>query len=482
MRDSLLQTTPTALLIGGEWKPAISGAAFAVHDPADGETLAVIADAAPADALAALTAAHSAFPAWSATAPRIRSELMRACFEAIVRETEEFALLMTLEMGKPLAESRAEVVYSAEFFRWFAEEAARIGGRYATAPAGNGHFVVRHEAVGPVLAITPWNFPLAMGARKIAPALAAGCTMVIKPAEDTPLSMLRLAELMQRCGLPAGVLNVITTSQPAPVTAALLADPRLRKLTFTGSTAVGKMLQRASADNMLRTSMELGGNAPFLVFDDCVLQDALNGAMLAKMRNMGQACVAANRFLVQRDIAPAFCAALRDRLAQQKLGSGTDPGTTVGPLINERQRRTTHALVEDAIACGAHVAYRSADVPTTGSFYPVTLLTDVPLSARILKEEVFGPVAAVTVFDTEDEAIALANDTEYGLAAYVYTADLARSWRVAAALRTGMVGINRGIISDAAAPFGGVKSSGLGREGGSEGIYEYLDTKYIALP
>jgi succinate-semialdehyde dehydrogenase/glutarate-semialdehyde dehydrogenase len=411
----------------------------------------------------------------------VRSEVLRRCFEMLKSEAEGFALLITLEMGKPLAESRGAVAYAAEFFRWFAEEAPRIQGRYAQAPSGNGQFVVKHQPIGPVLAVTPWNFPLAMGARKIAPALAAGCTIIVKPAEDTPLTMLRLADLMKRAGVPDGVVNVISTSQPAEICEALTNDSRLRKVTFTGSTAVGRLLVRSSAKHLLRTSMELGGNAPFIVFADCDMEAAVKGAVLAKMRNNGEACTAVNRFYVQEPILKEFSERLADHLAQMKMGRGTEEGVEVGPLINEAQWDTTHALVQDAIERGATVVTRTTELPKEGWFYPVTVLLNIPSDARILREEVFGPVAAIRSFASEEEAIAAANNTEYGLISYIFTRDIDRAWRVASALESGMVGINRGIISDPAAPFGGVKASGFGREGGSEGIHEYLSPKYIAF-
>ncbi len=479
--EELIRTVPTELFLGGEWVAAENGATFPVHDPATGDILTDVADASPADAVRALDAAVAAQHEWAATAPRERGELLRSVFARITERAEDFALLMTLEMGKALPESRAEAKYGAEFFRWFAEEAVRISGRYTHAPAGNGRILVTKQAVGPCLAITPWNFPLAMGTRKIGPALAAGCTILMKPASETPLTMLLLAQLFAEAGLPKGVLSVLPTSRAGAVTGPLIDDPRLRKLTFTGSTEVGRTLSERAGKAMLRTSMELGGNAPFLVFDDADLDAAVEGALAAKLRNGGEACTAANRFHVANPVREEFVKKLTERMAQYRLGPGTDPGTTLGPLINAGQRETVGTLVQDAVAAGASVRL-GGDVPDgRGWFYPATVLDGVTADARILREEVFGPVAAVTGFDTEQEAIDAANATEYGLAAYIYTQNLDRALRVSEALESGMVGVNRGVISDVAAPFGGVKASGLGREGGSEGIEEYLETKYIAL-
>ncbi|NNH70189.1 NAD-dependent succinate-semialdehyde dehydrogenase [Nocardia uniformis] len=479
--SELLQSVPTQLWIGGP-VDATGGATFPVHNPATGEVLANIADATPDDAIRALDAAAAAQADWAATPARERGEILRSVFEAITARAEDFALLMTLEMGKALQESRNEVKYGAEFFRWFSEEAARIHGRYQTAPGGTGRIMVHKQPVGPCLAITPWNFPLAMGTRKIGPALAAGCTMIVKPAGETPLTMLLLAELCHEAGLPDGVLSVITTSRSSAVTAPLLNDPRLRKLTFTGSTPVGKKLVEQSAHGLLRTSMELGGNAPFVVFDDADIDAAVQGAVLAKLRNGGEACTAANRFHVQNSVRQEFTEKLVAAMAEYKLGPGTDPSNTLGPLINENQLDTVTDLVDDALAAGANAALGGKAPGGPGWFYPATVLTDVPPQARILREEVFGPVAPIIGFDTEEEGLAAANDTEFGLVAYLYTRDLNRALRVAEGLETGMVGVNRGVISDPAAPFGGVKQSGFGREGGYEGIDEYLSTKYIALP
>ncbi|MDV2476578.1 NAD-dependent succinate-semialdehyde dehydrogenase [Rhodococcus zopfii] len=476
-----LRTVPTDLFLGGEWVAAENNATFPVHDPATGEILTEVADASPADAARALDAAVAAGAEWAATAPRERGEVLRAAFEALTARADDFALLMTLEMGKALPESRAEVRYGAEFFRWFSEEAVRIAGRYTHSPAGSGRIVVTKQPVGPCLAITPWNFPLAMGTRKIGPALAAGCTMLVKPASATPLTMLLLARVLEDAGLPKGVLSVLPTSRAGAVTGPLLDDPRLRKLTFTGSTSVGRALAEKAGRAMLRTSMELGGNAPFLVFDDADLDAAVDGALAAKLRNGGEACTAANRFHVANSVREEFVAKLTEKMAAYRLGPGTDPATTLGPLIDAGQKDTVTTLVGDAVANGAQLRLGGKAPDGPGWFYPATVLDDVPSSARILTEEVFGPVAAVAGFDTEDEAIAAANATEYGLAAYMYTRSLDRALRVSEAIESGMVGVNRGVISDVAAPFGGIKASGIGREGGSEGIEEYFETKYIAF-
>jgi succinate-semialdehyde dehydrogenase / glutarate-semialdehyde dehydrogenase len=475
----LLSSIPTGLWIGGEERQASN--TFEVLNPATDEALISIADAGPADGIAALDAAAAVQADWAATPPRERGEILRSVFEAITNRAEEFATLMTLEMGKVLAESMGEVKYGAEFFRWFAEEAVRIGGRYTKAPAGTGRIIVTKSAVGPCLAITPWNFPLAMGTRKIGPAMAAGCTMIIKPAQETPLTMLLLAKLMDEAGLPKGVLSILPTSKPGDLTTALIDDGRLRKLTFTGSTGVGKALAKQSSDQLLRLSLELGGNAPFIVFDDADVDAAVDGAILAKMRNGGEACTASNRFHVANAVRAEFTEKLVKRMSEFTLGNGLDKSATLGPLVNAKQVKSVEDLVSDAVSKGATVAIGGVAPDGPGHFYPATVLDGVPANARIFKEEVFGPVAPIIGFDTEEEGIAAANDTEYGLAAYIYTQGLDRALRVAEAIEAGMVGVNRGVISDPAAPFGGVKQSGFGREGGSEGIEEYLDTKYIAL-
>jgi len=477
--SALLASVPAGLWIGGEEREGKS--TFDVLDPSDDTVLIAVADATAEDATAALDAACAVQAEWAGTAARKRGEILRSVFEAITERADDIAALMTLEMGKVVAESKGEVTYGAEFFRWFAEEAVRIGGRFTPSPAGNGRIIVTKQAVGPCYAITPWNFPLAMGTRKMGPAFAAGCTMIVKPAQETPLTMLLLAKLMDEAGLPKGVLSVLPTSSPGPVSEALINDGRLRKLTFTGSTGVGKALVKQSADKLLRTSMELGGNAPFVVFDDADIDAAVDGAVLAKMRNGGEACTAANRFHVANAVREEFTEKFVKRMSEFTLGKGLDEKATLGPLINAKQVATVTELVSDAVSRGATVAVGGVAPGGPGNFYPATVLTDVPADARILKEEVFGPVAPIAGFETEDEGVAAANNTEYGLAAYVYTQSLDRALRVAEGIESGMVGVNRGVISDAAAPFGGMKESGFGREGGTEGIEEYLDTKYIAL-
>ncbi|TNC22721.1 NAD-dependent succinate-semialdehyde dehydrogenase [Amycolatopsis alkalitolerans] len=469
------------LFIGGKWVPATGGRTFSVEDPATGAKLCEVADATPEDGRAALDAAVAAQAEWARTAPRERGEILRRAYELLNARTEELGLLMTLEMGKPLAEAKGEIAYAAEFFRWFSEEAVRIDGGYQVAPNGKGRFLVTRQPVGPTLLITPWNFPMAMGGRKIGPAIAAGCTMVIKPAAQTPLSMLALAAILTEAGLPAGVLNVVTTTDPGGVMEPLIRDGRARKLSFTGSTAVGRKLLEQCADKVLRTSMELGGNAPFLVFDDADLDAAIEGAMQAKMRNIGEACTAANRFYVQRGVADEFARRLTERMSALPMGRGTEPDVVVGPLIDAKAVQKVTELVQDAAERGAKVLTGGATVDGRGHFYQVTVLTDVPRDARMASEEIFGPVAPISVFDTEEEALAAANDTEYGLVSYVYTNDLKRALRVSENLDAGMIGLNQGIVSNPAAPFGGVKQSGLGREGGAVGIDEFLEIKYVAV-
>jgi succinate-semialdehyde dehydrogenase/glutarate-semialdehyde dehydrogenase len=478
---SVVDAVPKGLLIGGTWRDASGGATLAVDDPSTGEVLTHVADASVQDGRAALDAAVAAQADWARTPPRDRAELLRAAFEKITARADEFAMLMTLEMGKTLAESKGEVTYGAEFFRWFSEEAVRIGGRYSVAPNGATRLVTMKQPVGPTLMITPWNFPLAMGTRKIGPAIAAGCTMVVKPASQTPLTMLALAGLLQDCGLPDGVLNVVTTSHTGEVMEPLIRDPRLRKLTFTGSTAVGRTLMEQASEQILRVSMELGGNAPFLVFEDADLDKAVDGAMLAKMRNMGEACTAANRFYVHESIAGEFSEKLAKRMGALTLGRGTDEGVDVGPLVDEKSRDKVAALVTDAVAKGATVLVGGSAPDGAGWFYEPTVLADVPREADLAREEIFGPVAPVSTFRTDEEAIRLANDTEFGLVAYLFTRDLSRALTASEALEYGMVGVNQGIVSNPAAPFGGVKASGVGREGGFEGIDEYLETKYVGL-
>jgi succinate-semialdehyde dehydrogenase/glutarate-semialdehyde dehydrogenase len=479
--QSVLETVPTQLFIGGEWRDASGGDTLGVEDPSTGETLVEVADATPEDAAAALDAAVAVQDEWAAHAPRERGEILRRAFERITARADELALLMTLEMGKPIAESKAEVAYAAEFFRWFAEEAVRIEGRFATAPNGQGRLITMRQPVGPCYAITPWNFPMAMGTRKIGPAVAAGCTMIVKPAQQTPLSMLALARILEESGLPAGVLGVITASSSSAVSKPIIEDPRLRKLTFTGSTPVGIKLVEQSAKGLLRTSMELGGNAPFIVFADADVDDAVEGALIAKMRNMGEACTAANRFHVADRVADEFTEKLARRMAEMKVGRGVEEGVKVGPLIDDVQRGKVADLVRDATGKGAQVIVGGRERDGAGYFYEPTVLGGVTGDAELLKEEIFGPVAPVIGFDDEESAIAAANDTEYGLVAYLYTRDIKRAFRVAEKLQTGMIGLNQGLVSNPAAPFGGVKASGFGREGGREGIEEYLETKYVAM-
>ena len=478
---AVLESVPKQLLIAGQWRDAAGGEKFAVEDPSTGAALLEIADAKVADALDALGAAADKQAEWAAVAPRERGEILRHAFEAIVARTDELALLMTLEMGKSLAESRAEISYAAEFFRWFSEEAVRIHGRYMVNTTGKGRLLTMRQPVGPCVFVTPWNFPTAMGTRKIAPAIAAGCTIVVKPAQQTPLSMLALAQILEQAGLPGGVLNVITATKSGEVIAPLLKDERTRKLSFTGSTEVGRKLIEQSADQVLRVSMELGGNAPFLVFADADLDAAVDGAMLAKMRNVGEACTAANRFHVHESLAAQFAERLAERMRELTVGRGTEQGVDVGPLIDEAQRTKVAELVDDATQRGARLLLGGRRVGERGYFYAPTVLADVPGDARLLSEEIFGPVAPIATFTTDEQAIAAANRTEYGLVAYVYTRDLDRAFRVCEAIETGMIGLNQGVVSNPAAPFGGVKQSGFGREGGFEGIGEYLETKYVAL-
>jgi succinate-semialdehyde dehydrogenase/glutarate-semialdehyde dehydrogenase len=478
---AVLDTVPTELLVGGSWRPAASGARLAVDDPATGKTLTEVADAGPEDGLAALDAAVAAQPGFAAMPPRERGEILRRAYEIMMARIDDLALLMTLEMGKPVAEAKGEITYAAEFFRWFAEEAVRVDGQYAVAPNGASRFLVMRQPVGVCLLITPWNFPAAMGTRKIGPAVAAGCTMVLKPAQQTPLSMHALAAILAEAGLPDGVLNLVTTSGAGRVMEPLIRDGRARKLSFTGSTGVGRRLLEQAADKVLRTSMELGGNAPFLVFDDADLDAAVDGAMTAKMRNMGEACTAANRFLVHRSVAATFAEKLAERMAALRVGRGTDDGVQVGPLVDAKSRDKVVELVGDAVGRGATVTTGGEALDGPGFFYRPTVLTDVPLAARLTREEIFGPVAPISVFDTDDEAVAAANDTEFGLVGYLYTENLGRALRVSEALETGMVGLNTGLVSNPAAPFGGIKQSGLGREGGAFGIEEYLETKYVAI-
>ncbi|MDN4480183.1 NAD-dependent succinate-semialdehyde dehydrogenase [Demequina muriae] len=479
---ALLSRVPAGLFIGGTRRPASDGSTLDVHDPATGDVIRTVASATAADGHDALDAACDAFPSWAATPARERAEILRRAFDLLTARSEDFALLMTLEMGKPLAESRAEVTYGAEFLRWFSEEAVRIQGRYGTNPEGTGRTIVTQHPVGPCYLITPWNFPLAMATRKIAPALAAGCTAVIKPASLTPLTTVALAALLDEAGLPAGVLNVVTTSQSSAVSEPIIRDPRLRKLSFTGSTHVGRELLRQAADGVLRTSMELGGNAPFVVFEDADLDKAVDGAISAKFRNVGQACTAANRFLVHRDVVDEFARRVTARVVAMRVGRGTDDGVEIGPLINEEAVQKAHALVTDAVERGASVLAGGSPLDRPGTFLAPTVVSGVRPGSDILHEEIFGPVLAIAPFDSEEEAVSLANDTEYGLVSYVFTESLRRGQRMIDSLETGTMGLNMGVVSNAAAPFGGWKSSGLGREGGAEGIHEYLETKYTLTP
>lgn len=476
-----LDAAGNQLFIGGEWRAAGGGGTLPVEDPATGETLVEVADATVEDGLAALAAAEEAFRSFRHVAPRERGEILRRAYELMTERTEQLALLMTLEMGKALAESRAEVAYAASYFRWYAEEAVRINGRFQVAENGLSRVLTMGQPVGLCLFITPWNFPLAMGTRKVGPAIAAGCTSVVKPAKQTPLCMLAMARILEQAGLPPGVCNVITARNSGELMAPLIADPRARKLSFTGSTQVGKKLVEQASGQLLRMSMELGGNAPFLVFADADLELAVDGAMLAKMRNIGEACTSANRFLVHESVAEEFSALLAERMRALVLGRGTEEGVTTGPLIDQAAREGVHELVEDAVGKGAQVLVGGEPREGAGYFYEPTVLAGVPSGARVQTEEIFGPVAPVTSFSTDEQAVALANATEYGLSSYVFTRDVNRAFHVIEALEVGMVGLNQGMVSNAGAPFGGVKWSGYGREGGPEGLEEYLETKYVAM-
>jgi succinate-semialdehyde dehydrogenase / glutarate-semialdehyde dehydrogenase len=478
----LLARVPSQLLLGGNWVDGTSGSTIDVTDPATGLVLKTIADASIADAKRAMDIAADTQESWAATAPRVRGEILRGAFDLLQERADDFALLMTLEMGKPLAEARGEVTYGGEFLRWFGEEAVRIAGRYGSNPEGTGRMIITQVPVGPAYLITPWNFPLAMATRKIAPALAAGCTAIIKPAALTPLTTLYFAKLLQDAGLPDGVLGVLTTSKSGEITTPILADSRLRKLSFTGSTPVGVSLLKEAANNVLRTSMELGGNAPFIVFEDADLDKAVEGAMLAKFRNIGEACTAANRFIVHESIADEFAKRVTEKVKAFTIGRGTDDGVTIGPLINEAAVNKAKALVDDAVSRGATLLIGGSAIPGKGTFFEPTVVTGVKPDSDILREEIFGPVLSIIPFTDEADAVAKANDTEYGLVGYVYTRDLARGQRLIESLQTGMMGLNMGVVSNAAAPFGGVKQSGLGREGGFEGINEYLSTKYTLTP
>jgi succinate-semialdehyde dehydrogenase/glutarate-semialdehyde dehydrogenase len=469
------------LLIGGEWVPATGGATFDVVDPSSGEVLCEVADGTPEDGMRALDAAVATQVSFAKVSARARSEMLRRTFELLHERADELALIMTLEAGKPIDEAKAEIVLAADFVRHFAEEAVRISGSYQENPAGPGRMIVTRQPVGPAILIAPWNFPMSMGARKIAPAIAAGCTCVVKPAAETPLTMLALAEIFEAAGVPAGVVNVVTTSSPGEVMEPLILSGKARKLSFTGSTSVGVHLLELAAKRVLKVSMELGGNAPFIVFDDADLENALEGLMLTKMRNGGETCTAANRVYVHRAVMDTFAGKLADRMSGFVQGRGVDEGVTLGPLITEKQRATVETLVADAVGAGAELVLGGQRPDLPGYFYEPTVLKDVPPTARVTKEEIFGPVAPLISFDTEDEVIAAANDTDYGLVAYIFTENYRRALRVAEAMETGMVGLNQGSVSNASAPFGGAKMSGLGREGGPEGIDEFLETKFIAV-
>jgi succinate-semialdehyde dehydrogenase/glutarate-semialdehyde dehydrogenase len=477
----LIASVPKQLLVGGEWVDAEGGATFEVVDPSTGDVLCAVADASPADGRRALDAAVAAQASFARTSPRERADILMRAFELLHERIEDLALLMTLEMGKPVAEARGEIAYAAEFLRHFAGEALRIDGGYQTAPAGDARFLVTRQPVGPCLLITPWNFPMAMGTRKIGPAIAAGCTSVIKPAHQTPLSMLALGAILTEAGLPAGVVNIVTCMRANEVMEPLVRSGLARKLSFTGSTRVGKVLLEQCAEKVLRTSMELGGNAPFIVFEDADLDQAVAGALAAKMRNMGEACTAANRIYVHESVIEEFGARLAEKMAALKVGRGTQDGVTVGPLIDETAQAKVAELVADAVERGATVLTGGAQPDGDGFFYTPTVLTGVSADARMASEEIFGPVAPLTPFSTEEEVVAAANDTPYGLVAYVYTNDLRRALRVGEAIESGMVGLNQGVVSNPAAPFGGVKESGLGREGGSVGIDEFLEVKYVGI-
>jgi succinate-semialdehyde dehydrogenase/glutarate-semialdehyde dehydrogenase len=478
--DPIQAAIPTRCFIGGEWRNAADGASFDVEDPATGRVIASVASASVEDGLAAVAAAHTALQPWAATAPRARAEILRRAFEMLTSRAGEIAELIVRENGKALPDAHGEIAYASEFFRWYAEEAVRALGTVSTAPSGNNKIIVQHQPVGVAVLVTPWNFPAAMATRKIAPALAAGCTVVLKPASDTPLTALLVASILDEARVPPGVVNVVPSRRSAAIVSAMLHDPRVRKVSFTGSTEVGKLLLHEAADNVVNTSMELGGNSPFIVFDDADIDAAVEGAMIAKMRNGGEACTAANRFYVQSGVAAEFTDRLSARMADLKMGAGLEPGTELGPLVNEAAVADVHALVESAIAGGATVVTGGAPSDGDGYFYPATVLADVDANATILRHEIFGPVAPIVQFADEAEAIRLANDTEYGLVAYVYTADLARGLRVTEQLESGMIGLNRGLVSDPAAQFGGVKQSGIGREGGHEGLLDYLEPKYVA--
>ena len=471
----------TELFINGAWRAASRGATFPVENPATNEVIAHVADGGPDDAAQAIEAAGRAQAEWAESTPRIRADILYRAYELVVANTDRLAAIMTAEMGKPLAEARGEVAYGAGMLRWFSEEAVRVGGDDAVSDDGSTRVIVTREPIGPCVLVTPWNFPLAMGTRKIAPAVAAGCTMVFKPAALTPLTSLALVDIFREAGLPDGVLNVVTTSRASSVVDTWMSSGIARKVSFTGSTEVGKALLRQAADNVMRSSMELGGYAPFIVLADADIEKAVDGAMTAKMRNMGEACTAANRFFVHRSVAREFSEKFAKRMSELQVGNGSHPGTEVGPLVEQKSLDKVHALVSDAVTKGASILTGGTLPDGPGYFYPPTVLVDVPIGAKLMHEEIFGPVAAVTVFDSEDEVLRLANDTEWGLAGYVYTQALKTAQRFSEELEVGMVGINTGLVSNPAAPFGGIKQSGLGREGGKVGIEEFLEIKYTAI-
>jgi succinate-semialdehyde dehydrogenase/glutarate-semialdehyde dehydrogenase len=481
MYENLIVNVPTDLYIGGKWRKASDNQRFDVIDPATEKKVASVASATPEDAIAAVDAAQGAFEGWAARKPRERGEILRKAFELIIRDAERLAKLITVENGKALPDSRAEVAYAAEFFRWNAEEAVRNLGQVSRAPSSGARIVVQHKPIGVAVLVTPWNFPAAMATRKIGPALAAGCPVVLKPASDTPLTMLALMPIMEEAGVPAGVINVIPSRSSGKVVSAMLHDARVRIISFTGSTEVGRKLLREAADNVVKPAMELGGNAPFIVFDDADVDAAIDGAMIAKMRNMGEACTSANRFYVHEKVHDEFAKKLTTKMSALKMGNGLDDGVTLGPLVNEDGRQKVMALVDDAVKKGAKVLTGGKKPDGAGFFYPATVLTDVPDSAEMLRDEIFGPVASIQTFTSEDEVVKRANDTEYGLVAYLYTGDLSRGMRVSERLDFGMIGLNRGLVSDPAAPFGGMKQSGIGREGAHEGLMEFLETQYVSV-
>ena len=481
MTADVLSKVPTDLFIGGTWRAASEGGRFDVTDPATGDVIAQVADASAEDGLAAVAAAHEAGKAWAATPPRQRAEVLRKAWQLMTDRADEIATLISLENGKALTDAKGEATYAAEFFRWYAEETVRMDGMVTTAPSGANRIMVIHQPVGVCVLVTPWNFPAAMATRKIGPALGAGCSVVLKPASDTPLTALLMSQILDDAGVPKGVVNVVPARRSGEVVSAMVHDDRVRKLSFTGSTEVGRVLLKEAADTIVNTSMELGGNAPFLVFADADIDAAIEGAMIAKMRNGGEACTAANRFYVEASVAQDFADRLAAKMGAMKVGPGTDPETQVGPLVNDAAVQKVDELVTGALGSGARALVGGAVPDRPGCYYDPTVLVDVPADAAILREEIFGPVAPIVTFTDEDEAVRYANDTEFGLVAYVYTGDLARGLRVSEALESGMVGLNRGLVSDPAAPFGGVKQSGIGREGGHEGLLDYTESKYIAV-